>query len=354
MRLRRPALAVVVIARDDRPVSSRRGYQLPYVPGADREERLASAVALARWAVTTNGLHPQHRVRVAKQALWFATECDGKLTPRFRTREAMTFEGSRYWSVLQHEHVVPLRILVDRMFAAPDDIEQIVREAAACLVTREEHQRLTPLDRTYEGWERYRQSGIEVVDALTGELFLSLGPTGTTIREMPVGVFPPHGVPRPQPLAPAARSQGAPTSGLGAVYTEFWAMLRPRLAEEHGEWSALTAQGNSQGFTGAAPNTRFQFDFARQGLRHQLLLCSTSADENERRLMDLASAEDELLQHYGEPIKFEVLPGRTQCRVADYLPDAMIGERDRWDEYAEWLLSSGIRLRTALRAIDFG
>jgi hypothetical protein len=300
---------------------------------------------MARWAITTPELHPEHRTRVAKQALWFATECDGKLTPRFRTRAAMAYDGPRYWSVLQHEHVVPLRVLVDRMVANPDQVEEIVRQAPACLVTKEEHQRLTPLDRTHEGWDRYRQAGIDVVDALTGGLLLQASPRAEApsapvlpVRQTPIVTSPPTAAVRPL-------ARGGPT------YLEFWPLLRARMDSEHRDWRPGTPQGNSQHCTGPVPKTRFQFDFATQGLRHQLLLSSTSREENAARLMDLVAVKDELQEAYGAELRFEQLPGRTQCRVADYLPGASIDERARWDEYVEWFLSSGARLRTALASV---
>lgn len=324
---------------------TRRGHQLPYRPGEDREERLASAVALATWAITTDGLHPQHRVRIAKQAVWFATECDGKLTPRMRTRAAMEYDGPNHNSVLQHEHVIPMRVLVERMQASRGDIEGIVREAPACLVTREEHQRLTPLDRTHHGWDRYREAGIEVLDALTGEVFLP------TAEGQHAPAAPPRAAKSSVASEPARARPHTPRSG-GGTYADFWALLRRTIDREHPEWLAGTPQGNSQHFRGPMVHSRFQFDFATQGLRHQLLFNASSRGDNEQRLMHFASLEEELTEAYGDQLRFEDLPGRTQCRVADYLPGAAVDDTSRWEEYVEWLLSSGVRLRDALHVVD--
>jgi hypothetical protein len=318
---------------------------LPYRPGEDREERLASAVELATWAITGEGLHLQHRVRVAKQAVWFATECDGKLTPRMRTRAAMEYNGPNHTSALQHEHVIPLRVLVERMQACPGDVEVIVREAPAYLVTREEHQRLTPLDRTHQGWDRYRAAGIEVIDALTGAVFL---PSAGN-RAAPVSG--PRADTRNVSSEPIRPRPGSARPG-GGTYGQFWALLRPIIDREHPDWLAGASQRNSQHFRGPIAHTRFQFDFATQGLRHQLLFNSSSRAENERRLMLFASVEDELAEAYGDQLRFEDLQGRTQCRVADYLPGATVEDMTRWEEYRDWLVSSGVRLRHALGSVD--
>ena len=326
-------------------MATRRGYQLPYRPGADREERLASAVALATWAIRSDGLHPQHRVRIAKQAVWFATECDGKLTPRMRTRAAMEYDGPNHYSALQHEHVTPLRVLVERMHASPGDIEMIVREAPACLVTREEHQRLTPLDRTQYGWDRYRVAGIDVLDAMTGEVFLS----SAVGRAAPVSTLPARTSNTSDD--PVRRRSDTPRP-TGGTYAEFWALLRRTIDREHPDWLPGSPQGNSQHFRGPMARTRFQFDFATQGLRHQLLFNASSRAENEQRLMLFASLEEELAGAYGDQLWFEDLSGRTQCRIADYLPGATVDDRNRWEEYRDWLVSSGVRLRDALRLVD--
>jgi hypothetical protein len=328
-----------------------RGYQAPYAPSVDRELRLSSASGLAKWAITTPDLHPQHRTLVAKQALWLATSCDGKLTPRFRTRAAMTYDGPHYWSVLQHEHVVPLRVLVDEMIERPDEIDAIVRGAPACLVTREEHQRLTPLDRTHRGWDRYRAASVEVIDALTGEVFLAsstsaAAPIAPSPNQLPVRPLAARTDPR--------RRAGQNARAASGRYADFWALLQTQLADRHSEWRAGAVQSNYQRHPGPAPKCQFQFDFASQGLRHQLLFTASSREANEARLMDLAAVEEQLVEAYGGELSFETLPGRTQCRVADYLLGATVEDTTRWDEYIEWFLSSGKRLREALEAVGFG
>jgi hypothetical protein len=52
------------------------------------------------------------------------------------------------------------------MQAKPEDIEEILKNAVGCTVTKEEH---TLLERFkhLDGWERYRQAGIIVIDMET-------------------------------------------------------------------------------------------------------------------------------------------------------------------------------------------
>lgn len=322
-------------------VTRARGYQLPYRPADDRRERLTSAVELARWVLNVDDLHPQHRTRLLKQAVWFATECDGKLTPRFRTRAAMDFAGDDYQRALQHEHVVPLAVLVERLLAARGDVEQIITGAPACLVTCSEHKALTRFDRTHDGWDRYRAAGIDVIDALTGATFL------------------PGRDPQLPPDSAAGARASTPKHSRGTQlsrseppgrYAEFWSSLRVRLSAEHQHWHAGADRGNSLRLPGPAAKCQFQFDFATGGLRHQLLLTGPRA-ENEARLMALSAVEDVLARSYGDGLRFEYLQGRSQCRMADYLPGGAIRDVERWPEYAEWFCSSGVRMRVALAEV---
>jgi hypothetical protein len=52
--------------------------------------------------------------------------------------------------------------------AKPEDVDYILKDAVACVVTVDEHERLKQFDNEY-GWERYRKAGIEAFDMVTGE-----------------------------------------------------------------------------------------------------------------------------------------------------------------------------------------
>lgn len=139
-------------------------FDLPYVEHRDAEARRASAVRLAQVLVTADGLHPSHRRHALSNAVWWYTEADGKLKVRYRSAAVVAGGATK----VQHEHVVPRKLLVDRMLAEPNAIPEILASAVACLVTVEEHRRLTALPPTIEGWDRYRAVGIEVTDMADG------------------------------------------------------------------------------------------------------------------------------------------------------------------------------------------
>lgn len=119
-------------------------------------------VQAARWlAANTTG---RFRRKMLNQLVWYATEKDGKYTTRFRSREALRLQRELGRTVavrhLAHEHVVPRQLVIDQLIADPDAAAEVLVSAVACVVTREEHDRLPD----GQGWERYEAAGIEVVD----------------------------------------------------------------------------------------------------------------------------------------------------------------------------------------------
>lgn len=96
----------------------RRAFQPPYVPHADREWKLESAVALARFALASPELYEEHRRLLLSQALWFATEADGKYSTRYRSTGARELVAKDWWRHLRHEHVLTRNELIDAMMLA--------------------------------------------------------------------------------------------------------------------------------------------------------------------------------------------------------------------------------------------
>jgi hypothetical protein len=135
---------------------------------------LAGAVALAQFAIGCEELLPAQRREVLSLALWFATEADGKYRLRYRSVKAqqLSREDRR---LLRHDHVVTRKQLIEAMIKDPERTEEIVRGAFACVVTDEEHRRLTALGETHQGWDRYIAAGIDVFDEQAGAALIEGG-----------------------------------------------------------------------------------------------------------------------------------------------------------------------------------
>jgi hypothetical protein len=142
-----------------------------YAPHPERERRLASAVAVARFALESPDLYDAHRNELLSFACWWATELDGKYKTRFRSLGARR-PGARD---LRHEHVVPRKALRQAMQREPARAAEILREALGCVVTREEHDRLEAVGGQLEGWERYIAAGVDVFDEQDGKPLIESG-----------------------------------------------------------------------------------------------------------------------------------------------------------------------------------
>ncbi|HVR38204.1 MAG TPA: hypothetical protein VMU84_03855 [Thermoanaerobaculia bacterium] len=97
--------------------------------------------------------------------LWKITEARGKYTTRYRSR-ASTEGGAK----LQHDHVFTRKDITDRLIAEPERAREILRDAIGCVVTVEEHRRLSRIGPAAHGWDRYTEAGIEVIDTNDGSV----------------------------------------------------------------------------------------------------------------------------------------------------------------------------------------
>ena len=131
---------------------------------------MASEAAIIESAITTiEGILDlpvleQHKRDLINGMLWTVTEARGKYTTRYRSKGALEAPSG---TKLQHEHVFPRKQLVDRIMREPYAAREHLSTAIGCVVTVEEHRRLTAIDRTQpglHGWERYVAAGITVID----------------------------------------------------------------------------------------------------------------------------------------------------------------------------------------------
>ena len=74
---------------------------------------------------------------------------------------------------VNHEHIFRKKILVDEILLNPDNLENILENAVACVVTLEEHNRLNQADKEnpkIDGWERYNLAKIKVWDNINSKI----------------------------------------------------------------------------------------------------------------------------------------------------------------------------------------
>ena len=136
----------------------------PWRPAPDRDVRLESIRRAVQGVLALEGVRVSHKRALLNVLIWNLTGIDGdKWGIRYRSEGVL----SDNVETIQHEHVLERKKLIDRLLADPTDYESILRGAVACLVTADEHACLRRVDRSLEGWDRYRAAGIIVYDMAT-------------------------------------------------------------------------------------------------------------------------------------------------------------------------------------------
>ena len=109
-------------------------------------------------AIIPLDLYPAHKKELLSVCLWKITEADGKMKVRYWSEEATSSAKSD----LQHEHVHERRELIERLLKG-EQIESVINDAIACIVTKKEHLILGKSGMS--GWDRYLDTGIRVYDS---------------------------------------------------------------------------------------------------------------------------------------------------------------------------------------------
>lgn len=141
---------------------------MKYARHNDADLRLASARLLAD-AIARSAADEAHKRELLHICLWKVTEAEGtKYNVRFRSVQSLDAPKDR----LEHDHVFQRNRLVDRMLAEPDRAGDIALEAVGCVVTAQEHKKLSALSSQrleLDGWARYATAEIRVIDTMTGD-----------------------------------------------------------------------------------------------------------------------------------------------------------------------------------------
>jgi hypothetical protein len=135
------------------------------------KERKSSSIVLVKALLQEHsGLLDNHRQEFVRLALWKVTEAEGihKLRTKFMSEAALSVVKSEPRpsrnTELRHEHVFERAKMADVLIhARPESVDDIIKNAIGCTVTKDEHDRLG-LVKDCDGWKRYREAGIPVWD----------------------------------------------------------------------------------------------------------------------------------------------------------------------------------------------
>jgi hypothetical protein len=132
-----------------------------FKPHADRHDRINSA-KLAIRTILPLDLYAAHKKELLSVCIWKITQADGKAKVRFWSEGALGSDKKE----LRHEHVFERKELIQRLLEG-EEIELVLSDAIACMVTKPEHLLLGKIQAS--GWVRYEKAGIRVYDSLENQ-----------------------------------------------------------------------------------------------------------------------------------------------------------------------------------------
>lgn len=107
------------------------------------------------------------------------------------------------------------------------------------------------------------------------------------------------------------------------------------------------------GFPSPIRGTSINPSFAAgKRLRHELYIDTGDGESNEAIFDRLFSQREAFELAYGSELEWDPLPGKRASRIADYQSDAEVNDEDEWDEFIAWMINAGVKMRSALGAID--
>lgn len=154
-------------------------------------------------------------------------------------------------------------------------------------------------------------------------------------------------------------AQGQKVSGKSALYAAFWERFIARIRDEEPSWTrrqpgATTNPNNWLDMPSPIRDASFNVSFARgRRLRNELYIDTGDGDENDRVYAAIAAQRNAIESVFGRPLEFESLEGKRAARIAEYA-DGDVAEEERHDEFIEWFIDSGRKLRRALAETELG
>lgn len=132
---------------------------------SDLKKKSAAYLIKHLLKVEAGGYEKSHLSELLSTLIWKFTEANGKHKLDFMSLRAMSETNKKN---LIHEHVFERAKLVSRLLEPNAKVDTILKDAVACLVTKEDHDQLSKVDKNLEGWDRYIAAGIDVFDSSSG------------------------------------------------------------------------------------------------------------------------------------------------------------------------------------------
>lgn len=133
------------------PILSTTKHALPFTADPAEAQHLADIETLMR-DLQRIKVNPRVQKMMLDRAVWLVVELTGNFYSRYRSEGTTSKVGVR----IQRDHIYTRRSLVAELLAGTQNIRSVIDRAKCCVVTKEEHDRLTKVPQTVIGLDRYR------------------------------------------------------------------------------------------------------------------------------------------------------------------------------------------------------
>jgi hypothetical protein len=136
-----------------------------------------------------------------------------------------------------------------------------------------------------------------------------------------------------------------------SLYLQFWEKFRLRVLAEHPTWTraALSTKASWFQMSAGISGANWIFTFSTLGLGVGLTFEDRDPILNQARFDALAQKKDPIEQTYGCPLTWEPREGLKSTRLAAYTDVADVADQSSWDAWLDWLISTSVKMRTALQ-----
>ncbi len=134
------------------------------MPPTTAAQQIRSAKVAIR-AVLPLPILDRHKNELLSVLICKITQAEGKYALRHKSAGTLANPSAKK----QHEHVFPRKWLIAQLKRPDIDIDAVSGDAIGCVVTIEEHKRLSRVDPELVGWQRYAAASIDVLDTVSGQ-----------------------------------------------------------------------------------------------------------------------------------------------------------------------------------------
>lgn len=149
-----------------------------------------------------------------------------------------------------------------------------------------------------------------------------------------------------------AAAQAAGMTERGQLYWEFWLKFSERLKAKHPHWTrGVSTKSSWFAMSTGVSTANWVFTFSTDGIGVQLEFVNLDPEVNTARFEALLSRREEMEATFGGQLRWDPMLGFKATKIAARSNVADVADKAHWDQWIDWLIDAGERLREALQSV---